>query len=97
MTEDNLIRKGIFRGDYLLICPQPSVKDALVAIVLNGKICVRYLIQRGDFILLFKDKDDTAPQHVVRGSDDFRLLGKVVSVHRFMAGPLAVYKPQESV
>jgi repressor LexA len=91
INDEALEKTGILKGDYVLVIPQPSAKEGeLVAAALGGQVLVRYFARKDDSIFLYKEKTDSAPIEAARGVMDFRFLGKAVSVHRFMDGPMAL-------
>lgn len=88
VKEEGLESAGIFNGDYALVLPQPSAKEGtLVAVASEGKLLVRYFSRKKESIFLYKEKTDPIPLEILRASDTFRFLGKVVSVVRFIEGP----------
>lgn len=89
-AKEGMEKAGIFGGDYALICPQPSAQEGkLVSAALGGELLIRYFLRKKDTIFLCKEKADKTPIEIPVGKDDFRFLGKVVTVIRFTSGPLA--------
>ncbi len=88
--KEGMEKAGIFEGDYALVCPQPSVKEGEpVSVALGGELLIRYFVRKNGTIFLCKEKADPAPIEIPIGQDDFRFLGKVVTVIRFTSGPFA--------
>lgn len=89
IEDSSMMRAGIFVGDHALIEPLPSIKEGeLAAALLGDELIIRYFEVKKDFIFLYLDKTDNNPIPLARNREDFRFLGKVVAIIRFLAGPM---------
>ncbi|MGH7717851.1 MAG: transcriptional repressor LexA [Gemmatimonadaceae bacterium] len=79
---DSMIGRGIFNGDYALICPTESADEGqVIAARLGDTATVKTLTRRDGTIVL--EPANPAEQEIVVGADeDFSVLGTVCGIFR---------------
>lgn len=76
--------KGIEIGDILIIRKQSEVENDIIALIsLNNELAIKRIIRQNKHIILQSANSDCCPV-LVKGSDDFKIIGKVEWVmHKF--------------
>lgn len=84
-VENTLMAPIFFKGDYLIISPETWTRSGDVAAVEYGnETLTRAIMQVSymeDFIVLESVNHKTTPVALIRGKDNFRVIGKVI--HRY--------------
>lgn len=84
-VENNAIAPNFVKGDYLIISPETWTRSGDIAAVEYGNDTpVRAIMQvtyMEDFIVLESVNHKTPPVALIRGKDNFRVIGKVI--HRY--------------
>lgn len=82
--ENNSMAPNFVKGDYLIISPEVWTRSGDMAAVEYGNDPVKAIMQityADDFIVLESINHKTAPVALVKGKDNFRVIGKVI--HRY--------------
>jgi len=82
--ENNTMSPNFVKGDYLIISPEVWTRSGDTAAVEYGNDPVKSIMQityADDFIVLESINHKTAPVALVKGKDNFRVIGKVI--HRY--------------
>lgn len=82
--ENNTMSPNFVKGDYLIISPEVWTRSGDIAAVEYGNDPVKSIMQityADDFIVLESINHKTAPVALVKGKDNFRVIGKVI--HRY--------------
>ena len=82
--ENNTMSANFVNGDYLIISPEVWTRSGDTAAVEYGNDPVKAIMQityADDFIVLESINHKTAPVALVKGKDNFRVIGKVI--HRY--------------
>jgi SOS-response transcriptional repressor LexA len=83
-TENNTLAPTFVKGVYLIISPEVWTRSGDIAAVEYGNDPVKAIMQityADDFIVLESINHKTAPVALVKGKDNFRVIGKVI--HRY--------------
>src|SRR3990172_12049053 len=87
--EDNAMAPNFVKGDFLVICPGMWTNSGdIVAVEYGNETPVRAIIQVNfmeDFVVLESVNHKKAPLALVRGKDQFRIIGKVVYRYQKLA------------
>ena len=82
--ENNTMAPNFVKGDYLIISPEIWTRSGDIAAVEYGNDPIKAIMQityADDFIVLESINHKTAPVALVKGKDNFRVIGKVI--HRY--------------
>ncbi len=72
---------GIEEGDYILVRPQRHASNGEIVVALvNGEATVKRFFRRKDHIVLQPENPDMAPIRIDKGTEDFAIAGRVISV-----------------
>lgn len=86
---DNTLAPNFVKGDYLIVCPSMWTNSGdIVAVEYGAENPTRAIMQVNfmeDFIVLETVNHKKAPIALVRGKDQFRILGKVIYRYQKMA------------
>lgn len=81
-VQDNALASNFVKGDYLIVCPSMWTNSGdIVAVEYGNEEPVRAIMQVNfmeDFIVLESVNHKKAPMALVRGKDQFRIIGKVI-------------------
>lgn len=81
-VEDNNMAPNFIKGDYLIVCPSMWTNSGdIVAVEYGTDTQIRAIMQVNfmeDFIVLEAVNHKKAPIALVRGKDQFRIVGKVI-------------------
>src|SRR3990172_2543902 len=87
--EDNAMAPNFVKGDFLVICPGMWTNSGdIVAVEYGNETPVRAIMQVNfmeDFVVLESVNHKKAPLALVRGKDQFRIIGKVVYRYQKLA------------
>ena len=90
---DSMREAGILDGDYVLIRPQSMAeKGEIVAASIGDEATVKYFFPEKNRVVLKPANSDFKPLVLNEGSDDFKILGKVILVLRILKEKLSFYK-----
>jgi repressor LexA len=80
---DSMIKAGILDGDFVIVTPQPELKngDIIVALVNDEATVKRYKNSNGE-ILLIPENDNYQPIEV-KNYSSFSVAGKVKGIIRY--------------
>lgn len=88
-VEDNAMAPNFVKGDFLVICPGMWTNNGdIVAVEYGDENPTRAIMQVNymeDFIVLESVNHKRAPLALVRGKDQFRIIGKVIFRYQKMA------------
>ena len=88
-VSDNLMAPNFIKGDYLIVCPSMWTNSGdIVAVEYGDETLTRAIMQVNfmeDFIVLESVNHKKAPIALVRGKDQFRIIGKVIYRYQKMA------------
>lgn len=83
---NNLMAPAFVKGDYLIVSPEMWTRSGDVAAVEYGNdTAIKAVMQvtyTEDFIVLESVNHKTAPIALVRGKDQFRIIGRVIQRHQ---------------
>ncbi len=82
--ENNSMSPNFIKGDYLIISPEVWTRSGDIAAVEYGNDPIKAIMQityADDFIVLESINHKSAPVALVKGKDNFRVIGKVI--HRY--------------
>jgi len=87
--QDNLSAPNFVKGDYLIVCPSMWTNSGdIVAVEYGTEEVTRAIMQVNfmeDFIVLESVNHKKSPIALVRGKDQFRIIGKVIYRYQKMA------------
>jgi repressor LexA len=82
---DSMKDIGIYDGDKVMIIPKSSVNNGdIVVAVIDGEYTVKRFFRENNKILLKPENPTYEPIIIEDTTDDFRIIGEVVGVHRFI-------------
>jgi repressor LexA len=82
---DSMKDIGIYDGDKVLVKQKNNVDNGeIVVAVIEGEYTVKRFIKTNNKIILKPENSSYEPISVGEDTDDFRIIGKVVGVHRFI-------------
>lgn len=82
---DSMIDAGIFEGDMVIVSPSTEVTTNDIAVaMINGEVTVKTLIKKNNQVTLQPQNNKYQPIKVSE-DDDFKLIGKVVGVVRWIS------------
>lgn len=82
---DSMIEAGIFEGDMVIVSPSTQVNTNDIAVaMINGEVTVKTLIKKNNQVTLKPQNNKYQPINVSE-NDDFKLVGKVVGVVRWIS------------
>lgn len=85
VTGDSMIGAGIYDGDMVLIKPKASAETGdIVVAVLNREYTIKKLVKKQNKIILKPENPSYEPIVITKDIEDFRIIGKVVGVHRIL-------------
>jgi SOS-response transcriptional repressor LexA len=88
-VEDNTLAPNFVKGDYLIVCPGMWTNSGdIVAVEYGTDNPTRAIMQVNfmeDFVVLETINHKKAPLALVRGKDQFRIIGKVIYRYQKMA------------
>jgi phage repressor protein C with HTH and peptisase S24 domain len=80
--ENNVMAPNFVKGDYLIVSPETWTRSGDVAAVEYGNDALTKAIMQvtymEDFIVLESVNHKTPPVALIRGKDNFRVIGKVI-------------------
>lgn len=89
VVDDNMMAPNFVKGDFLIVCPSMWTNSGdIVAVEYGDENPVRAIMQVNfmeDFIVLETVNHKKAPIALVRGKDQFRIIGKVIYRYQKMA------------
>jgi SOS-response transcriptional repressor LexA len=80
-VENNLMAPNFVKGDYLIISPETWTRSGEIAAVEYGNESTKAIMQityADEFIVLESINHKNPPVALVRGKDNFRVIGKVI-------------------
>ena len=82
---DSMIDAGIFEGDMVIVSPSSEVNTNDIAVaMINGEVTVKTLIKKNNQLTLQPQNNKYKPINVSE-EDEFKLVGKVVGVVRWIS------------
>ena len=82
---DSMVKAHICDGDYILVRPQETADDGeIIAALVDEEATVKRFFKDGDGIRLVAENDAMQPIRVDPETMPFRILGKVIGVHRVL-------------
>ena len=90
---DSMSKAGILDDDYVLVRPQSMAeKGEIVAASIGDEATVKYFFPEKNRVVLKPANSDFKPLVLNEGSDDFKILGKVILVLRILKEKPSFYK-----